>query len=83
MTRAKPLPRAADPVVVRQIETRRECPAELLADVTPAPARPKGGWLEGDRPTIGWVARLKAYAEDLRTRLLAARAECPQPGAPR
>ena len=76
MSRAKPLPRAADPVVMRSVETRRECPAELLADVSPAPARPEKGWLEGEAETLLWVGRLKNWGEDLAARLSAARTEC-------
>jgi hypothetical protein len=65
-------------VVVRSIETRRECPAELLAPVAAAPARPAGGFLEGDPATVGWVGALARFAADLRGRLLAAQAECGQ-----
>ena len=76
MSRAKPLPRAADPVVERQIETRRECPAELLSPVAAAPPRPAGGWIEGDRPTLDWLGRFARWAEDTAARLGAARAQC-------
>jgi hypothetical protein len=81
--RARPLPRAADPVVERSFETRLECPAELLAPVPDAPPRPRGGAIEADRQTLDWLGQMMRWGRALADRLRDAQGECPAGAARR
>lgn len=72
----KPLPRDADPVVETRTVERRVCPAELLTPPPAKPARPAGGFLEGDAATLDWVGWLARWGEGLAARLADAAQAC-------
>ncbi len=61
----KPLPRDPDPIVETRTQTVRVCPPELLAALPARPARPAGGSLTGDKPTLDWVGALSRWGDSI------------------
>jgi hypothetical protein len=74
------LPRDADPVIARETRVERVCPAELAAAPPARPQCPPGCALEGDEASLGWLAALSRWADQLLARLTDAAAQCPAAG---
>lgn len=72
----KPVPRAPDPVVERELVTVRVCPPEVVAPIAGKPAPPAGAVIEGDSLGLGWIAALGRWGEALAGRLTDAAKQC-------
>lgn len=74
---SKPLGLDRDPVIEARVRVERVCPAELADAPAPLPARPGGGYLEGDKATLEWVGAIARGASVLESLLADARRACP------